>query len=94
MNNQITTRSDNEKKAIINRINRISGQLNGVKTMIEENRYCNDIMIQLSAIEKSVNSLSNLVLEQHLYNCVSEDLEKGNLEVIDELISLFKRFNR
>lgn len=62
--------------------------------MIQEDVYCNDILIQLSAIEKSVKSLSNFILENHLYNCVANDLENGKLEVIDELISLFKKFNK
>lgn len=89
-----TYRNDNDKQIITNRINRITGQLNGVKKMIESDSYCNDILIQLSAIENSVRSLSNLVLENHLYKCVSTDLENGNLEVINELISIFKKFNR
>ncbi len=88
-----TYRGEEEKKQICNRLNRIEGQIRGVKKMVEEDRYCNDILIQLSAIEKSIKSLSNNVLENHLYTCISRDLEKGNLEVIDELTSLFKRFN-
>ena len=89
-----THRSDDEKKVIINRINRIEGQLNGIKRMVNEDTYCNDILIQISAIENSVKSLSNHILENHLCTCVAEDLEKGNLEIIDELISLFKKFNK
>ena len=89
-----TIRGEKEKKLITNRISRIEGQLMGVKKMIENDTYCNDVLIQLSAIENSVKSLSNHILENHLYSCVSNDLEKGNLEIIDELISLFKKFNR
>ena len=92
--NKKTFRAETEKKKINNRINRIEGQLRGVKKMIKEDVYCNDILIQLSAIEKSVKSLSNFILENHLYNCVANDLENGKLEVIDELISLFKKFNK
>lgn len=92
--NKKTHRGEDEKKIINNRINRIEGQLIGVKKMIEKDAYCNDVLIQLSAIENSVKSLSNHVLENHLYSCVTRDLEKGNLEIIDELISLFKKFNR
>ena len=62
--------------------------------MIQNDEYCNDILIQLSAIENSVKSLSNHILENHIYSCVANDLEKGNLEVIDELINLFKKFNK
>lgn len=93
-NNKKTYRNDDEKKNITNRINRIIGQLNGVKKMIDTDSYCNDVLIQLSAIENSVRSLSNHILENHLYKCVSNDLENGNLEIIDELISIFKKFNR
>lgn len=89
-----TKRSDDEKQKIINRLNRIEGQVVGIKKMINDDRYCNDVLIQLRAIDKSINSLSNYILENHLYSCVSNDLEKGNIEVIDEIISLFKRFNK
>ena len=88
-----TYRADEEKKIINNRINRIEGQLRGVKKMISEDAYCRDVLIQLSAIENSVKSLSNHILEKHLYTCVIRDLENGDLEVIDELINLFKKFN-
>ena len=88
-----TIRSDDEKKKIINRLNRIKGQINGIEKMVNNNIYCNDILIQVVAVEKSMKSLANSILHNHLYRCVAEDLEKGNIEVIDELISLFKRFN-
>ncbi len=90
----MTKRDENAKKMLTNRLNRIEGQIRGIKKMIEEDRYCNDILIQLLAVENSVKSLSNQILETHLYTCISNDIEKGNLEVIDELISLFKRFNK
>ncbi len=89
-----TYRGEEEKKQLINRVSRIEGQIRGIKKMITEDTYCNDILIQLSAIENSIKSLSNTILENHLYSCVSKDLERGNLDAIDELISLFKRFNR
>ncbi len=89
-----TYRGEEEKKQLINRLNRIEGSLHGIKKMITEDAYCNDILIQLSAVENSIKSLSNTVLENHLYSCVSKDLEDGNLDTIDELISLFKRFNK
>lgn len=92
--NKKTYRGDDEKKIINNRISRIEGQLKGIKKMIQENAYCNDILVQLSAIESSIRSLSNHILENHLYNCVTRDLENGELETLDEIISLFKRFNK
>ena len=92
--NKKTIRGEEEKKIINNRINRIEGQLKGIKKMIGEDAYCNDVLVQLSAIENSIKSLSNHILENHLYSCVTRDLENGKLEVIDELISLFKKFNK
>ena len=81
-----TKRTEKEKQLINNRLNRIEGQIRGVKKMIGEDAYCNDVLVQLSAIENSVKSLSNQVLENHLYNCI--------VDTIDEIISLFKRFNK
>ncbi len=92
--NKKTKRGIDEKKLITNRLNRISGQISGIKKMIENDVYCNDVLIQLKAVESSIQSLSNHILENHLYNCVTRDLENGELDTIDELISLFKRFNK
>ncbi len=89
-----TERSEKEKQLINNRLNRIEGQLRGIKKMIDRDAYCNDVLVQLSAIENSVKSLSNHILEKHLYNCVTRDLENGKLETLDEIINLFKRFNK
>ena len=90
--NKKTVRSDAEKKIINNRLNRIEGQVRGVKKMIEEDRYCDDVLIQLSAIDKSVKSLANHILENHMQTCVLKDLENGNYEIIDEVVNLFRRF--
>ena len=87
-------RSQNEKKLIINRLNRINGQIKGITNMVENDAYCNDVLVQLSAVKNSIKSLSSHILENHLYTCVTNDLENGDLETIDELISLFKRFNQ
>ena len=92
--NKITKRSAEEKKLIINRLNRIAGQINGITKMVKNDVYCNDILVQLSAVKNSVKSLSTHILENHLYMCVPEALENGELDTIDELISLFKRFNQ
>ena len=89
-----TIRSEDEKKLINNRLNRIDGQIMGIKKMIQNDAYCTDVLIQLSAVENAIKSLSNHILENHLYTCVSNDLENNNLNVIDELISLFKKFNK
>ena len=89
-----TKRSADEKKLIINRLNRIGGQINGITKMVENDAYCNDLLVQLTAVKNSIKSLSSHILENHLYMCVPKALENGELETIDELISLFKRFNQ
>lgn len=90
-----THRSEEEKKLINNRLNRIEGQIRGIKKMIDEDSYCNDVLIQISAVENSLKSLSNHILENHLYSCISSSIEKGDVDnTIDELTSLFKRFNK
>ena len=61
--------------------------------MIEEDSYCNDILIQLSAIKNSVQSLSNELLDSHLRTCITKDLQMGNLDTVDEVVNLFKKFN-
>ena len=85
-------RSKDEKDLITTRINKIVGQLNGVKKMIEEDRYCDDVLIQLSAIDKSVKSLANLILDNHMHSCLIENIKNGNYEVVDEIVDLFWRF--
>ena len=89
-----THREAEEKKTICNRLNRIEGQIRGIKKMVEDDSYCNDILVQLSAVENSIKSLSNHILEKHLYSCVTNDIKKGKLGTLDELTSLFKKFNR
>ena len=92
--NKKTKRSADDKKLIINRLNRIGGQINGITKMVENDAYCNDLLVQLTAVKNSIKSLSSHILENHLYMCVPKALENGELETIDELISLFKRFNQ
>lgn len=85
-------RTEAEKKTICTRINKIVGQMNGIKKMVEDNRYCDDILIQLSAIDKSIKSLANIILENHMHSCLIENVQQGNYEVVDEIVDLFKRF--
>lgn len=90
--NKMKVRTDLEKKDIVNRINRIVGQLNGIKNMVLEDRYCNDVLIQLSAVDKSVKSLANVVLDAHMHTCLIEHIENKDYEIIDEIIDLVRRF--
>lgn len=72
-------------------MNIIEGQIRGVKQMIEDDRYCSDILIQLSAINKAVESLKNIILSSHVENCVVYEIQSGNLEIVDEMMELIKR---
>ena len=90
--NKKKVRSVEEKKLLINRMNRLIGQMNGVKKMIEENRYCDDILIQLSAVNKAIKAVANNLLDNHMHTCLIENIQSGKMEIIDEIVDLFKRF--
>jgi len=87
-----TIRSIEEKQVIKNKINRILGQLNGIQKMIDEDRYCDDVLIQLSAANQAIKSLANHIIEKHMHSCVLREIKNGNEEVLDEIVNLFKRF--
>ena len=83
-----------EKSDLIKRLNIIEGQVKGIKQMIENDRYCNDILIQISAVDKSLKSLGNVILKNHLSTCVVEDIKNDKLDVIDEIFNLFAKLNK
>ena len=89
---RMTIRSDEDKKTLISRLNRIEGQIRGVANMVNEDRYCDDILIKLSAIDKSIKSLANLLLKKHMKSCVKESLNDGDDTILEEIVDLFKRF--
>jgi len=72
-------------------LNRISGQLNGIKTMIDEDRYCKDVLIQLAAAANALNSLKHEVLSEHMRTCVTEGVKNGNNEIMEEALMLIKK---
>ena len=87
-----TYRDAKEKKSINNRLSIIQGQVVGVKKMIEEDRYCNDVLIQLQAIDKSIKSLANVLLETQMRDYIKNTIENKDEKSIDELMSLIKMF--
>lgn len=87
-----TPRSSELKNGVSRRINRAIGQLNGIKTMIDEDRYCGDVLIQLAAVESAVKAISREIMQDHLESCVVDRIQSGDTEVIDEVMDLFKRF--
>lgn len=90
---RIKERTDEDKKKMLNRLARIQGQIGGIKKMIEDNRYCPDILTQLAALDKSIKSLSSELVDEHLHTCVVDDIKKDNFKTLDEVADLFKKFN-
>lgn len=88
-----THRSEEEKKYLKIRLKTIEGQVRGISGMIDNDKYCNDILIQLLAINKSIKSLSNDILKSHLSSCVINDIKDNHTEVIDEVMELIRRLN-
>lgn len=84
-------RSDKEYKDLLNRLNRIEGQVRGVKRMVEEDVYCIDILTQVSAIQSALNSFNKILLGNHIKTCVSEDIRLGNEEAVDELVTTLQK---
>ena len=79
-------RSEEEMKSLINRLNRIEGQIRGIKRMVQENAYCIDILNQVSAANSALNSFTKVILSDHIQSCVAEDVRQGNTEKLDELV--------
>ncbi|MBQ6380425.1 MAG: metal-sensing transcriptional repressor [Clostridia bacterium] len=90
-NEKKTIRSEEQKTALIHRLNRIEGQIRGIKKMIEEDAYCNDILIQSAAANAALNAFSKQLLAAHIHSCVARDIREGKDEVIDELIETMGR---
>jgi len=84
-------RSEEEHKKMLHRLNRIEGQVRGVKRMVEEDAYCVDILTQVSAIQAALKAFSTELLSDHIKTCVAEDIMEGNHEVIDELLGVVKK---
>lgn len=87
-----TPRSEKLQEDVTKRLNRAIGQLNGVKSMIEDNRYCGDVLTQLAAAESAIRRVSEMVLQEHMRTCVVEQIREGNNDVVDEVMALMHRF--
>lgn len=84
-------RTSEQIKALTTRLNRIEGQICGIKKMIEDNRYCPDILIQVSSVQASLNSFNKELLSSHIKSCVVEDIKDGKEDAVDELCELLKK---
>lgn len=86
-----TPREEKELKQLKNRLNRMAGQLNGIGKMLDENRYCGDILMQVAAVESALQSFAYVILQEHMETCVAEEIRKGNMEVVEEVLELMKK---
>ena len=81
-----TKRSQDQKKALLNRLRRIEGQVRGIQTMLEQDAYCNDVLIQSAAVNAAMNAFNRGLLARHIRSCVVRDIRAGQDQVIDELV--------
>ena len=86
-----TPRQEQELKQLKNRLNRIVGQLNGIGKMLDENRYCGDILTQVAAAESALQSFGHMILKEHMETCMVEEISRGNMEVVEEALELIKK---
>ena len=86
-----THRTDEEKKKLINRLNRIEGQVRGIRGMIEKDAYCADVLVQSAAVNAAINSFNKDLVSRHIHSCVVRDIKNGDEEVIDELMKLITK---
>lgn len=87
-------RSEKEQKDLLNRLKRIEGQVRGVENMLENDAYCPDILIQVSAVTNALNSFSKKLLAAHIRSCVADDIRAGKDESIDELVEVLQKLMR
>lgn len=80
-----------EYKDLVNRLNRIEGQVRGIKGMVEKDIYCTDILVQVAAVNAALNSFSKVLLANHIKTCVTRDIRDGKEETVDELVALLQK---
>lgn len=86
-----TPRDAEMLKHLKTRLNRMIGQLNGIGNMLDDNRYCGDILTQIAAVESALQNFGYIILQDHLETCVTEEIRSGNTAVIDEAVDLIKK---
>ena len=83
---KVTIREEKLKSSLITRLNRAEGQIRGIKGMVERDVYCNDVLNQIAAVQAALDSVSQLVLENHIRGCLVERIKAGDDEIVDELL--------
>ena len=89
-----THRESDNKSKLVNRLNRLEGQIRGIKSMVEEDVYCDDILIQVAAVKSALDAFSSSLFEEHLKTCVVRDIKANNPEIIEEVLTTIKRLTR
>jgi len=89
-----TVRSEEERKKLIHRLNRIEGQIRGIRGMVEYDAYCTDILTQSAAVTAAMSSFNKELLNTHIRDCVSRDIREGQDDVIDELLNILHKLMR
>lgn len=84
-------RNEKEYKSLVNRLNRIEGQIRGIKGMLEKDAYCPDILVQVAAANAALNAFNKELLANHIRTCVADDIRAGNDETIDELVGVLQK---
>ena len=84
-------RSEEEYKRLIHRLNRIEGQIRGIRGMVEKSAYCTDILVQVAAANAALNAFSKELLASHIKTCVAQDIRDGKDETIDELVTTLQK---
>lgn len=84
-------RDEAEYKKLINRLNRIEGQIRGIKAMVEKSAYCTDIITQVSAVNAALNAFNKELLSSHIRTCVADDIRNGKDETLDDLLSALQK---
>ncbi len=90
---RLKKRTAEEKNYLKKRLHIIEGQVRGLTAMIDDDRYCDEVLIQISAIDHALKSLGTKILKDHLSTCVVDDIKTDHLEVIDEVMDLIKKLN-
>ncbi len=86
-----TPREEKELKQLKNRLSRMIGQLNGIGRMLDENRYCGEVLTQVAAVESALQAFGYVILQEHMETCVVEEIRSGNTAVVDEAVELIKK---
>lgn len=84
-------RSEEEYKALLNRLNRIEGQIRGIKRMLQENAYCTDIINQVAAANAALNAFNKELLSNHIKTCVTDDIKAGKEDTVDDLLRTLQK---